>query len=423
MKAPATPPLDELVEDGRKAPATPPMKSPPQPPPTAMEIALTHALRSRTLHELFALIPGGLDTPSADPAHDHRVVPRAPFVAAVHTLGALDVGGEQLFESIAMAEGAEMEVQELPLKAVIAAMGIVCIGSSEDVVDLVFHAFDTDQSGTLTLDEMRVYLTTVLGFRLGHAELGAKEATPAAVRERLARAHDLARSLSTQTFNVMDVDKSGTISRAEWTAWFTDLSGATPTKPTEKSESASAGDAAAALPPQAPPHPSSRDAVKQPKFSPPKPPPAPPVQPPPPPPPVGPPLSPLKERPFIGEAARRASLTTRRRQASAAALQKKADQKAAGAAVAAAVRTDAPQPSPPRPEAGEKKKKTEQSTTVDGNAPTVVGSPSRHDGGEETRGLVGESMLAAALAPSESQAAEGVVKADAQKVHLIVLLI
>ena len=183
------------------------------------------ALRGSTLHALFALIPGlVLDADAADPQHDVRVVKRAAFVAAVHSLGSIASGGELLYSSIAVAEGAARDAGELPLAAVVAAMSIVCIANSAEVVDIVFHAFDVDRNDSLTLEEMQLYLKTVLGFRLGHSSDATS--TRGGGEAAVAKAANLANALAKATFSSMDRDHSGTISKEEFTAWYCDISGA-----------------------------------------------------------------------------------------------------------------------------------------------------------------------------------------------------
>ena len=183
------------------------------------------ALRGSTLRALFALIPGVvLDADAADPLHDSRVVKRAPFVAAVHTLGSTASGGELLYSSIAVAEGGARDAGELPLAAVVAAMSIVCVANSAEVVDIVFHAFDIDRNDSLSLEEMQLYLKTVLGFRLGHSADAA--ATEGGGEAAVAKAATLANALAKATFSSMDRDHSGAISKEEFTAWYCDISGA-----------------------------------------------------------------------------------------------------------------------------------------------------------------------------------------------------
>ena len=152
----------------------------------------------------------------------------------------------------AHAEDEDPETWTLKHWEAVAALSIVCIDDREAVVDAVFAAFDADLNDTLELSEIERYLSIVLSFatHLEHITkidplnlsatatgsrsglgLGPSAGGGAAAAQRIAgneRGRSIASAMVTKTFDDIDIDHSGSITKKELHLWLAKICGHPP---------------------------------------------------------------------------------------------------------------------------------------------------------------------------------------------------
>ena len=169
-------------------------------------------------------------------------VPRARFIDALaHAADATDANmtddGDDVLESYASAAAfvydaiVEASAHDLSVagdvspRALIAGLSVMVTGDQDEVVEVVFAAFDDDRDNSLSIRELEGFLRTVLALSLRLKSVGEDDtaAPHGALGEKAVK---MAKSMARRTFATMDVDHSGNINRAEFAYWLRSVVGA-----------------------------------------------------------------------------------------------------------------------------------------------------------------------------------------------------
>ena len=151
-------------------------------------------------------------------------VPRARFIDALaHAADATDANmtddGDDVLESYASAAAfvydaiVEASAHDLSVagdvspRALIAGLSVMVTGDQDEVVEVVFAAFDDDRDNSLSIRELEGFLRTVLALSLRLKSVGEDDtaAPHGALGEKAVK---MAKSMARRTFATMDVDHS-----------------------------------------------------------------------------------------------------------------------------------------------------------------------------------------------------------------------
>ena len=119
-------------------------------------------------------------------------------------------------ESVKTPSSKMTEQQEvLSSKSLCAAFSVIFVQDIRQVEETIFRAFDSDENGMLSFEEMHRYLEISLAMILLISDENA--------HAKDAKSTTLARAITEEAFETMDSDKSGEVSANEFGVWIRDL--------------------------------------------------------------------------------------------------------------------------------------------------------------------------------------------------------
>ena len=197
-------------------------------PPTAIDTAYLKALEEKLKYSDVGELLDEMERRGTAAEHDAGVISRYNFVAVVATL---DEGNPEilraapcLFDAIAACAGHHTAPATLTVPEVVAAFSVASVTNPETIAHHVFAAYDVDDDGSMTLEDMSSYFKIVVPFLLkDHAplydETADRDAVEAARAQYVKRSGARADTLAKRTFDAVDTDLRGGIGVDEFQRW------------------------------------------------------------------------------------------------------------------------------------------------------------------------------------------------------------